>query len=86
MRTVQCFGGEKSRTKIITTREKLATALRYIAKDRYRRERMYAMIEFHSMWHMLEDESGVASWLLWELDDSFSHSRDRVSLSHNFKP
>mmetsp|Transcript_17658 Transcript_17658/g.26748 ORF Transcript_17658/g.26748 Transcript_17658/m.26748 type:complete len:350 (-) Transcript_17658:414-1463(-) len=49
------------------TRKILKRALRHIAKDKYRRERMYAMIELHSLWHMLEDESEVASWLLWEL-------------------
>jgi hypothetical protein len=53
--------------KLCITKETLARSLRYVASDKYRRERLYAMIELQCMYHMLKDESEVASWLLWEL-------------------
>jgi len=49
------------------TRESLPSSFRCIAKEQKYRERMYSTIEMNCLWYMLEDESEVASWLLWEL-------------------
>ena len=62
---VRCFGQGADTLRI--TKEKLARAMRYVAKDNYRRQRMCAMLEHQSLWHMLGNESEVVSWLLWEL-------------------
>ena len=47
--------------------ETFPKALQYVAKDQYRRDRMYAMLKHQALWHMLAGESEVASWLLCEL-------------------
>ena len=41
-------------------------AMRYISKDEYRRNRVYAMLEHMALWHTAGNEMRVASWLLWE--------------------
>jgi len=45
---------------------KLQQAMRYITKDDYRRNRVYAMFQHMAVWHTVGGERQIASWLLWE--------------------
>jgi len=45
---------------------KFKQAMRYITTDKYRRNRMYAMLEHMAWFHTVASETEVASWLLWE--------------------
>ncbi|OEU10310.1 hypothetical protein FRACYDRAFT_247265 [Fragilariopsis cylindrus CCMP1102] len=88
---LQIYGTDQR--KLCITKETLVRSLRYVASDKYRRERLYAMIELHCMYHMLEDEAEVASWLLWELqsmrnyddeDGAINDFLERGTLPPNF--
>ena len=57
--------GEAASKEAITV-ESMKHAMRRISRDRYMRERMYSMLEFTALWHVLGDETEVASWMLWE--------------------
>lgn len=50
----------------VIDKTKFKQAMRYISKDEYRRNRMYAMLEHMALFHTVASETQVASWLLWE--------------------
>ena len=76
---LQIYGTDQR--KLCITKETLVRSLRYVASDKYRRERLYAMIELHCMYHMLEDEAEVASWLLWELQSMRNYDDEDGAIS-----
>ena len=60
---------------------KLQQAMRYITKDDYRRNRVYAMLQHMALWHTVGGERQIASWLLWERAAMLNFT-DRASAIH----